>query len=266
MTPSRATRPALEGLEDRILLYSTTRRPVDLRQPDHLQLHARRHERRRHPEHPVPDPQRGLRRRRPGSSNSRRPPPLWEAVADINLVLVSDNGAAVGSRGNQQGDSRFGDIRIGGHPAGVGHLGVRLPAPADQRRHRSPATSSSTPTSDWRIGIELRPDDRRDPRVRPRAGPGPLARSPRPTMYATYNGDQAGADHRRHRRHPVDLRPAPARSVRQQRPSNNTYTTATNITRTSTATPRSPSPGWTSPRPATATGSTSRCPPRRPAR
>src|SRR3954469_4532982 len=45
---------------------------------------------------------------------------LWENVTGINLALVSDNGAAVGSSGNQQGDSHFGDIRIGAVPLPVG--------------------------------------------------------------------------------------------------------------------------------------------------
>ena len=38
----------------------------------------------------------------------------WEASTNINLVMVSDNGSPYGIAGNQQGDSRFGDIRIGG--------------------------------------------------------------------------------------------------------------------------------------------------------
>jgi hypothetical protein len=41
---------------------------------------------------------------------------VWEAVAGINLAQVSDTGAAFGAAGNQQGDARFGDIRIGGVP------------------------------------------------------------------------------------------------------------------------------------------------------
>ena len=53
----RGPPPRLEGLEGRLLLYSDDR-PVDLLQPDHLQLHARRHQRRRRPQRPVPDPQR----------------------------------------------------------------------------------------------------------------------------------------------------------------------------------------------------------------
>ena len=39
----------------------------------------------------------------------------WEAIAGVNLVQVTDNGADFGdSTGNQQGDSHYGDIRIGG--------------------------------------------------------------------------------------------------------------------------------------------------------
>ena len=37
---------------------------------------------------------------------------LWEAVANINLAQVSDNGMAFGASGNQQGDSNVGDIRF----------------------------------------------------------------------------------------------------------------------------------------------------------
>ena len=37
----------------------------------------------------------------------------WESVAGVNLVLVPDDGSRFGTPGNQQGDSRFGDIRVG---------------------------------------------------------------------------------------------------------------------------------------------------------
>lgn len=37
---------------------------------------------------------------------------LWSSYAHINLALVPDNGAALGSAGNQQDDPNFGDIRI----------------------------------------------------------------------------------------------------------------------------------------------------------
>ncbi len=55
---------------------------------------------------------------------------VWEQVANINLVLVSDNGAAVGSAGDQQGDPNFGDIRIGAVPEQSGTLAEAfLPPP-----------------------------------------------------------------------------------------------------------------------------------------
>src|SRR5512135_2319071 len=38
---------------------------------------------------------------------------IWQAVANINLVQVPDNGEPFGAPGNQQGDPNVGDIRIG---------------------------------------------------------------------------------------------------------------------------------------------------------
>jgi hypothetical protein len=40
----------------------------------------------------------------------------WANVSQLNFRFVSDNGAAVGSAGSAQGDSRFGDIRLGAYP------------------------------------------------------------------------------------------------------------------------------------------------------
>jgi hypothetical protein len=55
---------------------------------------------------------------------------IWEAVANVNLTQVSDNGAAYGTSGNQQSDSHFGDIRIGGTPLANGVLATTfLPPP-----------------------------------------------------------------------------------------------------------------------------------------
>ncbi len=55
---------------------------------------------------------------------------LWEAAANINLVQVSDDGSDFGCTGNQQGDPRFGDIRIGGIAQSSGILAVAfLPPP-----------------------------------------------------------------------------------------------------------------------------------------
>jgi hypothetical protein len=38
----------------------------------------------------------------------------WEAAANINIVPVSDGAYSENALGAQQGDSRFGDIRVGG--------------------------------------------------------------------------------------------------------------------------------------------------------
>ena len=54
---------------------------------------------------------------------------IWEQVANINLVQVSDNGAALSSLGNQQGDSNFGDIRIAGASLGSGTLAEAFTPP-----------------------------------------------------------------------------------------------------------------------------------------
>jgi Matrixin len=45
-------------------------------------------------------------------SQFRRAAAVWEAVANINLAEVGDGGQAIGVSGNQQNDSRFGDIRF----------------------------------------------------------------------------------------------------------------------------------------------------------
>jgi hypothetical protein len=39
---------------------------------------------------------------------------FWAQQTNLNFSVVSDNGGALGSGSNQQGDPGFGDIRIGG--------------------------------------------------------------------------------------------------------------------------------------------------------
>ena len=39
----------------------------------------------------------------------------WSNVSNLNFHFVSDDGSATGTSGLAQGDSRFGDIRLGGH-------------------------------------------------------------------------------------------------------------------------------------------------------
>ncbi|CAN5911860.1 hypothetical protein BH23PLA1_BH23PLA1_21650 [soil metagenome] len=46
----------------------------------------------------------------------RRAAATWQSVAGINLVEVPDDGTNLGAPGHQQGDPRFGDIRIFGVP------------------------------------------------------------------------------------------------------------------------------------------------------
>ncbi len=55
---------------------------------------------------------------------------VWQAVANINLSQVSDNGSPEATNGDQQDDPRFGDIRIGMVNLGSGVLGETfLPPP-----------------------------------------------------------------------------------------------------------------------------------------
>ncbi|RIK82505.1 MAG: hypothetical protein DCC68_06330 [Planctomycetota bacterium] len=42
----------------------------------------------------------------------------WANVSNLNFHFVADNGAASGASGSAQGDSRFGDIRLGAHDIG----------------------------------------------------------------------------------------------------------------------------------------------------
>ena len=54
---------------------------------------------------------------------------VWQAVANINLALVPDNGEAIGAAGDQQGDPNVGDIRIGAIPEPSGTLAYALLPP-----------------------------------------------------------------------------------------------------------------------------------------
>src|SRR5262249_11317595 len=48
----------------------------------------------------------------------------WADVSNLNFHFVADDGSAQGTAGLAQGDSRFGDIRIGGYDMGSGILGI----------------------------------------------------------------------------------------------------------------------------------------------
>jgi hypothetical protein len=49
---------------------------------------------------------------------------VWADVSNLNFHFVADDGSAQGTSGLAQGDSRFGDIRIGGYNMGSGILGL----------------------------------------------------------------------------------------------------------------------------------------------
>ena len=51
----------------------------------------------------------------------------WAVPANINLGLVTDNGAPFGTGGAVQSDPRFGDIRVGGIPLAADVLAVTAP-------------------------------------------------------------------------------------------------------------------------------------------
>ena len=76
---------------------------------------------------------------------------LWESSANVNLAQVPDGGQAFGVSGNQQDDSRFGDIRIGAIP---------LPSNVLAETFLPPPTNGGTAAGDimfnstipWQIG------------------------------------------------------------------------------------------------------------------
>jgi hypothetical protein len=51
----------------------------------------------------------------------------WAATTNINVGVVSDGGQPFGTTGALEGDSRFGDIRIGAEPLGNGTVGIGAP-------------------------------------------------------------------------------------------------------------------------------------------
>src|SRR3954469_4520988 len=111
---TRAFRPRLEGLEDRFLLYATTgtqwAKPKLITYsfvPDGTSIGG------------VPSNLQQTLNARFATADWKaqfaRAAAAWQKVANVNFSLVSDNGSPLGVSGNQQNDSRFGDIRIGGY-------------------------------------------------------------------------------------------------------------------------------------------------------
>ena len=80
---------------------------------------------------------------------------VWEAVANINLALVSDNGSPEGCNGNQQDDPRFGDIRIGAVDLGTGALGETfLPPLSNGGTAAGDMFLNSNPIANWKINTD----------------------------------------------------------------------------------------------------------------
>src|SRR3954447_12601297 len=110
---ARTARPALEALEDRLLLYATA--GAQWSKPVRITYSI------------VPDGTSigGVASNLQATFNARfgagawqetfaRAAAAWEKVAKVNFALVPDDGSPIGVAGNQQGDGRFGDLRIGG--------------------------------------------------------------------------------------------------------------------------------------------------------
>jgi Matrixin len=77
---------------------------------------------------------------------------VWEAVANINLAQVSDNGSAEACNGNQQDDPRFGDIRIGAIDLGTSVLGETfLPPPFNGGTDAGDIFLNSNSVANWHI-------------------------------------------------------------------------------------------------------------------
>jgi hypothetical protein len=77
---------------------------------------------------------------------------VWEAVANINLAQVSDDGSPEACNGNQQDDPRFGDIRIGAIDLGTSVLGETfLPPPFNGGTDAGDIFLNSDPVATWNI-------------------------------------------------------------------------------------------------------------------
>src|SRR5262249_26917636 len=81
---------------------------------------------------------------------------VWANVSNLNFHFVTDDGSPQGTTGLSQGDSRFGDIRIGGYNMGSGIPGIGW----DPR--------STTPGGDGQLNNTYPPPLRRHPHPPPR--------------------------------------------------------------------------------------------------
>ncbi len=117
----RATRPVLEGLEERIVLFTTNggvwTYPIRITYsfvPDGTNLGGVSSN--------MFATLNAVESQSAWQQAIEQAAAIWEQSANLNLAYVSDNGAPEGTAGNQQDDSRFGDIRIGMANMGPGFL------------------------------------------------------------------------------------------------------------------------------------------------
>jgi hypothetical protein len=124
----RPSRPAVEGLEGRLLLYATGggwSRPERITfsfAPDGTDIGG------------IPSGLNAAMVSRGISAQDwrdafREAAAVWSQFSGFEFSEVSDNGVAFGTPGNQQNDGRFGDIRIGGANLGSGSLGLAFSPP-----------------------------------------------------------------------------------------------------------------------------------------
>jgi hypothetical protein len=124
----RHTRPTLETLEGRMLLYATT--GGSWTEPARITYSI------------VPDGTSigGVPSNLQATLNAKFPTATWQQqidkaaaawaqVAHIQVVRVPDDGSPIGTSGDQQGDGRFGDIRIGGFAQSSGQLAFAYAPP-----------------------------------------------------------------------------------------------------------------------------------------
>jgi hypothetical protein len=75
---------------------------------------------------------------------------VWQAVANVNLAQVPDDGSPIGVNGNQQDDPRFGDIRFSAIPQSSGTLAsCFLPPPINGGSDAGDISLNST--VNWQI-------------------------------------------------------------------------------------------------------------------
>jgi len=148
--PVRRARPQVEGLESRLLLYATlggawtygSRITYSL-VPDGTSIGGKPSTLYQSLTALFPNPN-------VWQAQFRAAAAVWQEVANINLVWVADQGGALGVNGAQQGDPRFGDIRISAVPFSDGTLGAAFsPPPANGGTAAGDIILNSTTV--WRI-------------------------------------------------------------------------------------------------------------------